>query len=577
MKSASRITALILAILFIFSLTACGTLTSPLNSDTETDSGFETDTGTDTELDTETDIELDPGFGEDETGYSENAFTVALRYMGEKYNPEEEITIYWKSDNALEKSTLNSWGYAGSEKLDGDYRVTVSGLAEDKVYNPNIYNATNDNKHLIIDVYDLVETSGVSKDPVKYPNNGRKLNKIGIYSVTLKSAEQIIYFDFFPSRNGKYVVESWMDVTEGKYNPICEKYVGTTVYKNFVETIDGGGEEGVYTKNFKNGIDVNDDMIGNVLTFGIHVDAVDASSYPVTVVFAISLNGEHDEITNHSYDMYAPEDPNAYRAGSIFYDESYKIVYAETPILGREDAYEFVNDNYKLFSKDHDVDGDNKGDGDGYYHVYDEEKYSRENYPNGYKEGYPPGYGPILYAQITMPCRFLDNPLNNFEIYGKPLSIKVSDELRLNYKHFIEGYSKLAKRVYDGQLGKYVSSYYCYIGCPCHPEDQIENYACLEGCTKCLSDCRNVKREFVLSWDKNGKPLSFFEGIQAYSTLNGGVAVTEELKTFLARISVAQRYFADGEGWMETHETIHVDAADDAMWLFPCFYFEKIN
>lgn len=562
MKNSKRIISLLLALLFVFSLASCGTLNPAVNSDTESEA--ETETSTDTEVSTDTDIDTEIGFG-DETGYSETAFTVALRYNGEKYTPDEEITVYWKNASSLESSVLNSKGYAGSERLDGDYKVSITGLPDGKVYNPNIYEATNDKRNVIIDVYDITTTTGRGKDEY----NGIRLTKTAVYSVTLKNAKEIIYYDFFPTKSGMYEIESWMDIGEGKYNPLCDVYQGTTVFKNFDQTVDGGGAEGVYTKNFKTGINVNNDMIGNVLTFGIYANAISADNYPVTVVFAVTLNGGFDVITNHEYDMYVPLDPNAYRAGSIFYDSSYKIVYAETAIPGRENAYEFVNENYKLWKKEE--------GGDGYYHVYDVKKYSRTKYPNGYENGYPEGYGPILYAQISQPCRFLDQPFTNFETKGKPLSIKVSDDLRLNYKHFIEGYSALARRMWDGQLKKYLSSYYCYLGCPCHPIEQIENYACLEGCTKCLSECRNVKKEFVLSWDENGNPLSYFEGIQAFATLNGGVAVTEELKVFFERLNLAQRYFADGEGWMETNPAVNVDAADDAMWLFPCFYFEKIS
>ena len=90
MKS-TRIISLILAILFVFSLVSCGTLNPALNSDTNT----EIDTSINTETETDTDTEIDIGFGE-ETGYSDTAFTVALRYKGEKYIPDEEIIVYWK-------------------------------------------------------------------------------------------------------------------------------------------------------------------------------------------------------------------------------------------------------------------------------------------------------------------------------------------------------------------------------------------------------------------------------------------------------------------------------------------------
>ena len=562
MNALKKLTAFALALIFIFSLASCGTFKPAISTESDTNS----DTGSDMIIDTETETDSDDvGFGDEETGFDEGAFTVALRYKDKKYVPEEEITVYWKNNKTLESCKINEYGYAGSTKLDGDYTVTLSSVPEGKVYNPNIYVATNDDRNIIIDIYDLNPTKGKGRDPY----NGIKLAKTAVYSVTLTSATNIVYFDFTPTTNGTYAVESWMDISEGKVNPLCDAYTGSIAFKQFDKTIDGGGAEGLYTKNFLNGIDVTNDMIGNVLTFGIHADAENVENYPVTVVFAVTLNGELDGDNNPEYDMFVPEDLDAYKAGNIFYGSDYKIVYPESEIPGRADAYYFDNNRYKLWSKD--------SGGDGYYHVYDEDKYSRANYPNGYGEGYPEGYGPILYAQITEPCRFLDRYFSNFEIDGKPLSIKLSDEERINYKHYIEGYTALATRVFDGQLQEYLSSYYCYLGCPCHPIEQIENYACLEGCTNCLEYCRQVKKEFVTAWDKDGNPIAFWEGIQAYATVGGGVAVTEELKTFLLRLSIAQRYYADGEGWMETNENLNIDASDAAQWLFACYYFEKID
>ena len=562
MKNAKKLIALLMSFIFILSLVACGTYNPPINTDTNsnTDTGLDQSTDSDTNSDTESDVPSDS-----ETGFSDDAFTVMLRYNDEKYIPEEEIIVYWKNENTLESCVINERGYAGTEKLDGDYRVTLSSVPEGMAYNPNVHTATNDERHIIIDIYDLNTTRGKGRDPY----NGIKLSKTAVYSVTLSSKSQIVYFDFTPTANGMYTVESWMDISEGKYNPYCDAYTGSVAYKLFDKTIDGGGAEGIYTKNFKNGIDVNDDMIGNVLTFGIHVDSESAENYPVEVVFAVQLNGGFDKITNHEYDMYVPEDPYAYKAGCITYGSDYKIVYAEEPIPGREDAYMFNADSYRLWKKE---DG-----GDGYYHVYDVEKYSKTNYPDGYSKGYPEGYGPILYASISVPTRFLDRPFTNFEIESKPLSIKVSDDLRVNYKHFIEGYSSLATKMFDPAMGGWISSYYCFKGCPCHPDEQIYDFVCLEGCTKCLDDCRQMKKGFVLEYDEDGNPISFFEGVQAYANADGGVAVTEELKTFLYRLSVAQRYFADGEGWVETNDKISVDSSDEAQWLFACYYYEKID
>lgn len=571
MKIANKLTALILALTFILSLSACGTFKPAIDSDSDSNTDTGTDIiGTDTETETESDSDVGVDFDIENSGYTEQDFTVALRYNGEKYLPSEEIIVFWKNDNTLESCQINNKGFAGTSKLDGDYRVTLSHVPEGMAYNPNIHEATNDNKHIIIDIYDLVVTKKTgtdTRDPEKYPNKGRKLSQTAVYSVTLNSATQTIYFDFTPRDEGDYKIESWMDTTAEQYNPYCEAYTGSVVYKRHEGTVDGGGAEGLYTKNFLNGIAVTKDMIGNVLTFGIHVDAKNADNYPVDVIFAITLNDGFEPPKKSEYTMYAPEDPNAYLDGMRYYGSEYTIKYPETEIPGRN-TFVFEEDRFQLWTKE--------SGGDGYYHVYDMEKYSQEIYPNGYEEGYPEGYGPILYANISVNCRFLDRPFTFFEIESKPLSIKVSEDLKLNYKHFIEGYDALAERINDPTMGGYISSYYCFRNCPCHPTEQIYNYACPEGCTNCLPDCRQVDDDLIVGYREDGSPI-YFAGLAHYVNNDGGVAVTEELKTFLYRLSVAQRYFADGEGWAETHPSINVDSSDEAQWLFACYYYERIK
>ncbi len=571
MRIANKLIALILALTFILSLCACGTFKPAIDSDSDSNTDTEPGIiGTDTSTETETDSDIGADFDIENSGYTEDDFTVALRYNGEKYIPDEEILVYWKNANTLETCQINKKGFAGTSKLDGDYRVTLSHVPEGMAYNPNVHEATNDNKHIIIDIYDLVVTKKVGTDqrnPEAYPNQGRKLNRIAVYSVTLNSKSQTIYFDFTPRDEGDYKIESWMDTTAEQYNPYCEAYTGSIVYKRHDGTVDGGGAEGLYTKNFLNGITVSKDMIGNVLTFGIHVDSKNADNYPVDVVFAITLNDGFEPPKKSEYTMYAPEDPDAYLDGMRYYGSEYEIKYPEKEMPGRN-TYYFKEENFQLWTKE--------SGGDGYYHVYDMEKYSRDNYPNGYEAGYPEGYGPILYANISVPCRFLDRPFTFFEIESKPLSIKVSEDLKINYKHFIEGYDALAERIYDPPMGGYTSSYYCFRDCPCHPTDQIYNYACPEGCTNCLPDCRQVDNDLIVGYRDDGSPI-YFAGLSHYVNNDGGVAVTEELKTFLYRLSVAQRYFADGDGWVETHPKLNIDSSDEAQWLFACYYYELVK
>ncbi len=535
MKNSKRIIAFAFALIFIFSLASCGTFTPPVNTGTDTN----TNTG--------------GGGSEKEVEFSDEAFTVSLRYRGELYIPEAETIVYWtKVDGkgAYSSCPIYKNGVAGIEAgvdgvekgLDGDYRVTLSYVPQGIAYNPNGYIATNDNRHLIIDLYDIQKTSGKGLDPYKCIS----ISKTAVYEVTLNSPTHKVFYEFRPSKSGMYTVESWMDTTAEKYNPYCHTYTGTFAAKFEGPVVDGGGAEGVYTKNFLNGINVSDDMIGNVLTFAVSVDAKNQENYPVKVTFVVQLDGGFDGKSPYEdYDMYVmKEDPSTYLNACKTYDKSqYKLVGAERELLGREGAYVFDETMYALWKKE---DG-----GDNLYHLYSKELYPETN-----------GYGPILYAYISQPCRFIDRAFTYIEQESNPLSMKLQDGSKVNYKHFIEGYTSLATRnepLFNG------GSYYCDEFCPCHL-GQDYGMACTVECEKCISDCRRIKAENI-----------GFEGIQSYANIDGLVAVTEEVKEFLLNFSINQRYFADGEGWVETNDFIEIDSNDESQWLFACAYYKKIN
>ena len=541
MKNTKRILSLILALVFMLSLASCGIFKPPVNTDTNSDTS-----GGDTNTDT-------PGTGDIEL--SEDAFTVSLRYHGAPYIPTEQITVFWTGEKNIASAKINSKGIAGVEGLDGDYRVTLSNLPARLAYNPNIYTATNDQRNIVIDIYDIQKTTGKGSGIYQCI----EITKTAVYEVELTSPEHIVYYEFRPTIPGNYTIESWMDTTAEKYNPYCETYTGTFAAKWFDKTVDGGGSEGIYTKNFLNGINLSQDMIGNVLTYGVRVDAKNQDNYPVKVVFAIQLDGGFEDSGAFAeYDMYVKQETQeTYLAGKIEYDKTkYELVGPEKPLEGRADAYIFDETMYKLWKKE---DG-----GDNFYHLYNEEEYPETG-----------GYGPILYAYISSAPRFVDRAFTFIEQESKPLSIKFPDGTRINYKHCIEGYTALATRneaQYNG------GSYYCDEYCPCHL-GQDYGLACTSDCPDefCRNNCRHIKADNV-----------GFEGIQSYANSDGLVAVTQEIKDFLYQFSVNQRYFADGEGWVETsgftmrdeNGVLHqctIDSNDASQWLYACAYYKEIK
>ena len=546
-----KIACLMLAFVFIFSLLSCGASKKKSNENSESDTSANTSTNTNT--DTSTNTNTDTGSGENENKYPETAFKVTLEKNGQAYIPQEEITAFWTGeDDSVHSATFDEYGVAWVDGLDGDYMVTLSHTPNKIAYNPNDaknHTATNDNRDVVIELFDIIQTQGTGAKLY----SEIQIHRVGVYQVTLKSASHTVYYEFAPRETGMYTVESWMDTTAELYNPYCESYTGQAVGALYhTATIDGGGAEGIYTKNFKNGININKELLGNVLVYGIHVDAKNAESYPVTVTFALDLNGEYDVVLNTEGDMYVPkEDMSDYWNTNHEYGSDYELVGAEKPIEGRENAFIYDERNYKLWSKD--------AGGDGFYHVYDKEKYPETG-----------GYGPILYAHIYSPTPYFDSPISSMEMAGnKCLTITLDGE-KINYKHYIEGYSKLASRNESEYNG---GSYYCSEYCICHT-GQDHDLACTEDCTSCHEDCRRIKPELIYN-----------EGLKKYQNSDGMVAVTEEVKTFLFKFSRNSRYFADGEGNCELNGLTKIidgnevqcsiDSDDESQWLFACAYYVK--
>jgi hypothetical protein len=205
----------------------------------------------------------------------------------------------------------------------------------------------------------------------------------------------------------------------------------------------------------------------------------------------------------------------------------------------------FDSKNYKLWPL-------SEG-GDNYYHLFDEAKYPETH-----------GYGPVLYAYVSEPCRFMDASFTTVEMRGnKDLTVSNGTE---NYKLFIEGFGGL---IVDppGDNGPY----FCVTNCPCRENNRCEsaqlgfaNGACSESCEECHVDCRHCPTEaFGMS------------GYGNYCNSDGVTAVTEELKQFLQKYSVNQLLFFDGNGFVETNPSVSVYAAEDDQWLFACGYYKE--
>ncbi len=482
----------------------------------------------------------------DESGEPTGApFTATiLDENGNTYIPpaDKPISVKWSDGYSVYEAALDSAGKASVQGLDGDYTVTLVNIPEGYAYNPNIYSATNDEPDVTIQLHKLIPTKGRGEQ--RYQSI--EIEELGVYCVEITSEKQEIFYEFAPKINGQYVVESWADITADTVNPYAKYYGANVSYKEYRFTQDDGGPAAAYTRNFLLDFSIaNENISANgaaAFTFGV-MAGQKAGEYPVKVYFNVrrkddyALNDPVDKLIMPTETLVQqPDYPG------------YTFVGAESSEIAFGGRYVFNGENYKLWPKEE--------GGDGYYHVYDAATNT---------------YGPILYAKISAPCRFMSDPFTTVEHHGnKALTLSGGTE---NYKIFIEGFSyPNSETISVNPQGK--PPYFCHIDCPCRvnkTNDSVEVAgvvgACYDDCEDeyCRENCRRIPAEYP--------GMMGLKGYGELTNSDGCYAVTEELKEFLQKYSESQRLFMDGNGFVETHETIQVYANDKDQWLFACGYY----
>ncbi len=493
-----------------------------------------------------------PEVTDDEGNVDPNPYTATLILDGRPYVPsaDQPIAVRWSDGFSLHTADVGSDGVARVGGLDGDYEVTLSDIPEGYTYNPNVHRATGNDRNIQIELYKLTDTTGKSNDLY----NGIRIRNTGLYCTEISAEGKEVYFEFAPTVSGTYSVESWMDTEANNVNPSANYYGANAAFRYFQRRVDDGGAEGSYTKNFKLDVQIADENISQggtgaaVFTFSVMATSK-TNEYPIKVYFAITLDGEfslnHVEAT-----MMGPTETLVQQPD---YGSEYEFVGAEfQETVGDVTGWTFDADNYKLWPKDE--------GGDGYYHLY-----STADYPETH------GYGPILYAKISSPCRFLGLPFTTLEYQGnKALTVSNGTE---NYKLFIEGYDALNSYSLSASNPNGIPPYFCTLDCPCRKEGTNDSVAitgevgsCIIGCEKCHPDCNNLPRELI------GQ-----KGYGDYTNADGCYAVTEELQQFIQKYSINQLLFFDGDGFVETHETIQIFAEEEDQWLFACGYYKLVS
>ncbi len=463
---------------------------------------------------------------------------------GATYIPpsDKPLTVKWSDGYSVHEAPVDASGKATVEGMDGDYTVTLASVPEGYAYNPNIYEATNDEPDVTVQLHRLIETKGRGEQ--KYQSI--EIKDLGVYCVEIKNEGQEVFFEFAPRQNGKYVVESWVDITADVVNPYANYYGANVSYKEFRFMQDDGGAKAAYTRNFLLDFSIADENISDngaaAFTFGV-MAGQKAGEYPVKVYFEVRRKD------NYSIDQ--PPDklmcPTEMPVQQPDYP-GYTFVGAESEAIAFGNRKIFDGTRFKLWEK--------SAGGDGYYHLYDAETDT---------------YGPILYAKISSPCRFMENPFTTVEYAGnKALTVSNGTE---NYKIFIEGFSyPNSETLSVNPQGK--PPYFCHMDCPCRVNGTNDSVAvvgvvgaCYDDCEEeyCKKNCRRIPAEHP--------EMMGMKGYGELTNSDGCYAVTPELKDFLQKYSESQRLFMDGNGFVETHETIQVYASDADQWLFACGYY----
>ncbi len=478
-----------------------------------------------------------PDGSEDSSGLDgdpTNDFSVQLRIGDRSFVPTVAVNVYWSDGYSVHSAPVDETGRAVIDGLDGDYRVTLSTVPYGYAYDPNAYLSTNDNRNIIIDMYEL--------NPLRGSGTGLyqcyQINETGVYTVTVNEPGQLSYIEFAPQINGVYTVESWVNTVSDEASPICMAYLGSSQYKYGEYRVTDVGLCGSYTRNFIHTVNIADENIsgGGSQTFTFAVTAETKSGvYPVNLTFAVKRNGGFDINRAEKITMLPEQDWSGFDFDAFKALAGGNIVGAETLYKESTDTYVFDETNYKIWPV-------SEG-GDGVYHVYNPEKYPETD-----------GYGPMLVAYISSPCRFFAED----EHGNSPSFTTIEDagnnalvvQGQYNYRLFIKGFKALAE-----------SGYYCVSGCLCHLDGSTP--ACPFGCPDCKPECTQCSPEEMA-----------VKGYADYVNSDGVAPVTAELKEFLQMfVSNSGYFFADGEGSIETDPNHPIYADEGSQWLFACGYY----
>lgn len=220
--------------------------------------------------------------------------TIAYAYLS-------NIQVIWTDTESRNGAYASAYfdrnGVATATGLDGNYKVTLSAAPEGYTYNPNEYTASNDSRDVTIRLYKLSNIDNLGATGSDWYYDVCRITTTGVYRAVLTedNYEEGVRFMYAPQINGRYSIESIIDTTQNKLNPLLGAFYGTSAFinDNSGSIIDGGSEySNTYTKNFRWERQIEVGGEGNVIAFRIYATSVDKDIFPLTVDFIVDRDGE---------------------------------------------------------------------------------------------------------------------------------------------------------------------------------------------------------------------------------------------------------------------------------------------
>lgn len=384
------------------------------------------------------------GFTFTVTLYRTNSNGDRVRYY---VDPSLGLKAWWQGDYGNFEADFSYTGVATKSGLDGEYRVTLSGLPEGFTYDPNGNEVDNDNRDLAITLLEFGRGSGKGNSFYNEGGNGPiTINKEGVFKVTLTSRTNRVYYKYTPTKEGRYTIESMADIEEDIINPKMDWYNANPQFQQLLKTVDDGGASGSYTQNFKETLQVDSSaFVGNSWMFSVYAEHV-SNKYPIDMYFKITYDGKPVDtrvIVTAKGPFYEGPAPTGTWGWSFLDNKNGSRYYTDGTFGEVEDeAGSFVvgDTNYLYQPMRFVLNAD-----DGFYHFYDPVLYEDNN-----------GWGPMLWTIIDGQD-LIEHPKGIGGGNVPSLQGSFAFTIDKNYSYFMEkykGYSYYVKdNIQNTQIG----------------------------------------------------------------------------------------------------------------------------